>query len=179
MSDKRITPSYLGEQRRLHADPRGYGARGDKWADTVASIAREMGPIDAILDYGCGQNTLAATLSGQGFRTRSYDPAIRAFDEEPKPADLVVCTDVLEHVEEECMVAVLSHLAQLCRRKLFVVISLVETSKTLSDGRQAHITLWPVEKWVKALDFAGFDLLHVIPNRPDKQFCAVFKRKKP
>lgn len=175
----RITPAYLEEQKRLHASPRGYGANGDKWADTVEHVAREMGKIDAILDYGCGQNTLAAALAARGFKTRSYDPAIPAFDHEPAPADLVVCTDVLEHVEIESMPAVLSHLAQLCRRKLFVVISLVETSKTLSDGRQAHITLRPVETWLEWLVFAGFELRQVIPNRPDKQFCAVFKRKKP
>lgn len=176
----RISPAYLEEQRRLHADPRGYGGRGDKWFKTVAVIAESMGKIDAILDYGCGQNTLAAALGGMGFRTRSYDPALPAFDAEPDASDLVVCTDVLEHVEGDCVGAVLAHLAALTRLSLFVVVSLVETSKTLSDGRQAHITLHPAEWWRARIEAAGFRLSAVIdPKKPGKEFVAIFARTAP
>lgn len=174
----RITPAYLAEQKRLHADPRGYGTRGRKWADEVEAIIARLGKIDAVLDYGCGQNTLAAELASRGHRTRSYDPALPAFSHEPLRADLVTCTDVLEHVEEQCVPAVLQHLAQLTRRALFVVIALNETDKKLSDGRQAHITLRPPGWWVTGIEGFGFKLVATIPNRPDKQFVALFERIK-
>lgn len=174
----RITPAYLAEQKKLHADPRGYGMRGAKWADEVENCIARLPTCDAVLDYGCGGNSLAETLKARGHRTRSYDPAIPAFAHEPLRSDLVTCTDVLEHVEEDCVFAVLDHLAQLTRRGLFVVVSLVETSKTLSDGRQAHITLRPASWWVTGIEAAGFRLLATIPNRPDKQFVGFFERTK-
>lgn len=174
----RISPEYLAEQRKLHADPRGYGQRGAKWADQVQTIALRMGKMDAILDYGCGANTLAAELSSRGLRTRSYDPAIPAFDHEPPPTDLVVCTDVLEHVEPACILPVLSHLAQLTKRQLFVVISLVETDKKLSDGRSAHVLVKPAEWWRQSLHLAGFQIVQVFNIKPEKQLAALFERAK-
>lgn len=174
----RITPAYLAEQKILHADPRGYGTKGRKWADEVESIIARLGKIDAVLDYGCGGNTLAAELASRGHRTRSYDPAIPAFAHDPLRSDLVTCTDVLEHVEEPCVAAVLEHLAALTRRQLFVVISLVETAKLLSDGRQAHITLKPAPWWVTGIEGFGFKLVATIPNRPEKQFVGLFERTK-
>lgn len=172
----RITPAMLAEQKRLHADPRGYGQRGYKWAETVEIILLGMGQVDAVLDYGCGANTLAAELVTRGYRTRSYDPAIPAFDELPQASDLVVCTDVLEHVEEESIPAVLNHLARLARRKLFVVISLVTTDKTMSDGRSAHVTIKPAAWWITGIEGFGFRLVQVMPIRTDKQIAGLFER---
>jgi len=176
-----ITPEYLEQQRIMHARPRGYGGGGSRWADQVAALAESLGQVDAILDYGCGQNTLAPVLMSKGFRIRSYDPAVRAFDAEQLRSDLVVCTDVLEHVEEQCVDAFLEHLAQLCRRRLFVVIGLKPTDKTLPDGRQAHITLRPPHVWRQAIEAAGFDFVQWITGQDLaetlKHFGAIFQRK--
>lgn len=172
----RISPAYLAEQKRLHADPRGYGTKGFKWAETIAAVADHFSPVASILDYGCGANTLAAALQKMGFRTSSYDPALPEFAAEPAPADLVTCCDVLEHVEPDCVPAVLEHLAALSGRALFVVVSLVTTDKRLSDGRSAHITIWTADAWIAAIEAAGFTLCDTVSIRPEKQFVGIFER---
>lgn len=176
--DDLISPDYLEEQRVLHAAPRGYGQRGDKWAKTVAGIV-ERHHVTSILDYGCGQGSLALALPQLGIV--EYDPAIAGKDEPPtRTFDLVVCTDVLEHVESDKIDAVVRHISRLTERYLVAVVSLVPTSKTLTDGRQAHILLRSREWWrciFEAHDFvARCDLPSPDPRKAEKEFAAFLKR---
>ncbi len=168
-----ISPAYLAEQRRLHADPRGYGQRGRKWADLVAEMCVGLRGA-SVLDYGCGQGSLAQALDGRPgvLRVAEYDPAIPGKDERPAFADVVVCTDVLEHVEGPYIPAVIDHLATLARRRLLAVVSLVETAKTLSDGRQAHVSLHPAGFWRDQLS-RRFTILDEPQVKPEKQWIAV------
>lgn len=177
-----ISDAYLEEQRRLHADPRGYGTKGRKWAPHVGMVAAHYA-LQSVLDYGCGQGSLAANLRGaHGWYfddVREYDPAVYGKASPPEPAELVVCTDVLEHVEEEKLDAVLAHLAALTHRALFLVVSLIPTAKTLSDGRQAHITLHPAAWWVGRLEAHGFEVAEVLSVSPEKQWVATLLKKAP
>lgn len=173
-----ISPAYLEAQRQLHADPRGYGQRGSKWADTVRALAIRFA-AGSILDYGCGQGSLARALKAQPeswYRIEEYDPAVRGKDARPSFADLVVCTDVLEHVEGDHVTAVIADLQMLTRKALLVVISLIPTGKTLPDGRQAHITLKDVDAW-RTLFSARFDILDELAIKPEKQWVAVLTQK--
>jgi 2-polyprenyl-3-methyl-5-hydroxy-6-metoxy-1,4-benzoquinol methylase len=171
-----ISDAYVQEQRRLHADPRGYGTKGRKWALFIDQVADHFG-LPEILDYGAGQGSLAQELRRLGWEfVAEYDPAIEGKDKAPAPADLVVCTDVLEHVEPDKVDAVVDHLASLARRALFVVISLVPTAKTLSDGRQAHISLHPVDWWVERLE-RHFRVVEVMAVKPEKQWVATLLKK--
>jgi 2-polyprenyl-3-methyl-5-hydroxy-6-metoxy-1,4-benzoquinol methylase len=170
-----ISPAYLQEQIRLHAQPRGYGQRGSKWAKTVLRIADEF-QCRTVLDYGCGQGSLAVALTGT-LAVSEYDPAIRGKESLPEPADLVVCTDVLEHVESPKIYAVVGHLARLTKKKLFLVVSLVETAKTLSDGRQAHILIRNVDWWKYLLRAHHFNVIRELQVGPKekwhKQWVAI------
>jgi 2-polyprenyl-3-methyl-5-hydroxy-6-metoxy-1,4-benzoquinol methylase len=186
-----ISEAYLEEQRILHASPRGYGGRGDKWASFVLELLKAHS-LASMLDYGCGQGSLCrALLDGFGdFRIvegfdgmvelREYDPAIPGKDEPPSaPADLVVCTDVLEHIEHDKIHAVLCHLRELTGRALFVVVSLVPTAKTLRNGKQAHILLRSEEWWRYQFEEHDFALGKTVkgrdPKKDHKQFAAVWK----
>lgn len=177
MPDPRlISPAYLAEQRRLHGDPRGYGTKGRKWAVHVDHVACHY-HWPTILDYGAGQGSLVQELRRMGWQhLAEYDPAVDQKDGPPSPADLVVCTDVLEHIEPDLVDNVLADLGRLALRGLFVVISLVPTAKTLSDGRQAHISLHAASWWADKLS-EHFTLLEVIGVSPEKQWVAVLKKK--
>lgn len=170
-----ISPPYCQEQRRLHADPRGYGGRGRKWAPQVLELVAECDGA-SVLDYGCGQGSLAAALSGQPgvLRIAEYDPAIAGKAGRPTFADIVVCTDVMEHVEDRCLEAVIEHLSTLTRKLLFLVVSLVPTAKTLSDGRQAHISIHDVSFWRAAFG-KRFSIVRELTVKPEKQWVAVLK----
>ena len=170
-----ISKPYRRELATLHRAPRGFGGKGHRWADDVEAIARRYNVRGHVLDYGCGRNSLAEELRTRRFKTRSYDPAIKLFAGMPKPADMVVCCDVLEHVEPETLEGVLSHIADLIQVVGFFVVSTVETAKTLSDGRQAHISLHPREWWIAKFGerFRIRETLDGPAYRPEKQVVAV------
>jgi 2-polyprenyl-3-methyl-5-hydroxy-6-metoxy-1,4-benzoquinol methylase len=176
-----ISPEYLQEQCRLHAEPRGYGQRGHKWSAKVNEIIW-VHQCASVLDYGCGQGSLVQSLRLTGRKVngvfveyQEYDPAIPEKDLLPAPADLVICTDVLEHVEDDKIGAVLAHLCGLVRKRLFVVISLVETAKTLSDGRQAHILLRSPDWWRNEFERRGMQILQEPQIKPEKQWVALLQ----
>lgn len=142
-----ITPGYLAEQRALHANDSPYGSRGYNWAFQIAGIAL-LENCQTILDYGCGKGALGRSLRQyRGFRVQDYDPAVSDYVKSPSPADLVVSMDVIEHVEPECLDAVIADLHRLTKRLLFVGISTRLAGRTLSDGRNAHISLHDGEWW--------------------------------
>jgi 2-polyprenyl-3-methyl-5-hydroxy-6-metoxy-1,4-benzoquinol methylase len=155
-----ISPKYQVMQRILHAQPRGYGGRGDKWAVTVLALIAEL-EASSVLDYGCGQGSLRRAVMASdppGVRFDEYDPAIPGKDGLPSFADLVVCTDVLEHIEPERLDAVLMHLGRLARKAVFAVISLKDSNKILADGRNAHLIQRPSTWWRRRLEAAGFTI---------------------
>jgi hypothetical protein len=100
----------------------------------------------SVLDYGCGKGTLAASIGNT--IVSEYDPAIEGKDSPPEPADLVVCTDVLEHIEPQLLDNVLKHLASLTnRRLLFNIATKYALSHTLPDGRNPHLIVKPAWWW--------------------------------
>lgn len=160
-----ITPAYLEMQRILHAAPRGYGGRGEKWAGIVLQIALAY-RATSVLDYGCGQGSLKRVLDTHplgAMRIAEYDPAIPGKDALPEPADLVNVTDVLEHIEPECLPAVLHHIRMLAKKVVFAVISTKDSNKVLSDGRNAHVIIQSGTWWKEQLRHAGFTL-HTPPS---------------
>lgn len=163
-----ISMDYLETQKALHAAPRGYGGGGHAWADTVRALAAQY-DCWSVLDYGCGQGTLAAALRGSLFTVREYDPAIPGKDGMPSFADLVVSSDVLEHIEPEKLDAVLVHIRLLARKVVFLVVNTRIANKVLPDGRNAHLIIEPVEWWEARLQAAGFTRLPDPAVWPEKK----------
>jgi hypothetical protein len=142
-----ITREYLALQRDLHTRFNyGYGA------DSVecAQLIRDMRDVSSVLDYGCGRGSLGRLIN-QDFDVREYDPCIEGKDGLPKPADVVVCADVLEHIEPDCLESVLKHLKHLVLNKLILVIATKPSSKIMSNGQQAHLLVKPSFWWTEKI----------------------------
>lgn len=146
---KLITPGYAELNAQLHQSNPNYGTSSEKWVGTVRKLAGFLGNAD-ILDYGCGKQCLTAGLPE--LHVRGYDPAIPGLDTAPEPADLVVCTDVLEHVEPELVDNVLDDLARVTRMLGFFTVATQPALKVLADGRNAHLTQQPIEWWLERLE---------------------------
>ncbi len=178
-----ISLPYLREQVMLHSAPRGYGQKGGKWTVTVWEVIKAFEPVASVLDYGCGQSALADNLRAAplGLAVQQYDPAVCPHDVLPEPADLVVCTDVLEHIEPEKLSGVLAHLRSLVRKAIFLVVALDPTGKVLTDGRNAHLIQESPEWWQAQLEAAGFDCrpidatipIHLAPEKRSKRWITV------
>ena len=123
----------------------------------VAGIMQSNG-LTHLLDYGCGRNT--SLLKGfqkikkelpNGFRYQAYDPGVPKYADQPIPAELVCCIDVLEHIEPELLENVLDHLAELTEVLCFLTIHTGPAGKVLSDGRNAHLIQKPPQWWLPKL----------------------------
>lgn len=133
-----ITPAYRKLNRQLHETRPDYGADHFGWSRYARTLVEGNG-YRTVLDYGCGKGNLAKALADTGADIREYDPAIPGKTKKPAPAELVTCTDVLEHIEPACLDAVLRDLRRVTERRLFVTIYTKPSRKTLADGRNAHL----------------------------------------
>lgn len=129
------TAEYAALQRDFHLARPDYGVSGSRYADQVLQMAQRMGTRE-ILDYGCGKCTLQKSVP---FPIQNYDPFIPEHAARPEPADLVVCTDVMEHVEPQFVDSVLAEIALLAKQAVFFQIATRPASKQLPDGRNAHL----------------------------------------
>ena len=144
----RYTEEYKALQLQLHAAG-GYGTSGHKHAQRIAQLARQLETRE-VLDYGCGQHTLSKAMP---FKINEYDPFLPGYDAEPEPHDLVVCSDVLEHIEPLFLAEVLHHLFDITKKVLFVDVACRPAKKVLADGRNAHLIQWSPTEWLQ--EFLG------------------------
>lgn len=142
-----ISSEYAALNRQLHTDNLAYGVGGGKHAETVLKISKSLDST-SILDYGCGKGYLAKQIP---FPIWEYDPAIAGKEASPRPADIVVCTDVLEHIEPEKLVYVLSDLKRVTKKVGYFTIHTGPAIKLLADGRNAHLIQKDKKWWTKQL----------------------------
>lgn len=152
------TPEYKQQLVEMH-ETTGWGGGGHKHARAVLDLCREHETLD-VLDYGCGKGTLKFALTEyDGILPeciKEYDPGIPGKDAPPEPADIVVCTDVLEHVEPHLVDEICADLARVTRKVAYVLIVMQPSGKVLPDGRNAHLTLMSSTEWQRKLFDAGF-----------------------
>ncbi len=162
-----ISKEYAELNKQLHATRPDYGNKADMWSDDIFTMATAL-KTESILDYGCGKAALAKTLP---YQIQSYDPAITAYESRPRPADLVVCCDVLEHVEPEYLDNVLDDLHDLTKIVVYMTVATIPAKKSLADGRNAHLTVENYKWWLRKL-WDRFEMTNY-QNFDKKLFCFV------
>lgn len=150
-----ISEKYREQNKQLHSTGH-YGISGYKLMHEVGRLCEELGTKD-VLDYGCGQRTLEGAL---GFPIQNYDPAIEGLEQPPRPAEIVVCGDVLEHIEPECLDAVLDDLKRVTKNIGLYLVDFRPSQKFLPDGRNAHLIQQPADWWFPKL-FQRFSTVQV------------------
>lgn len=115
----------------------------------VNEIIERLG-VTHLLDYGCGSRlSLAKALKCFHRLTyQAYDPGVAKFSAPPTPAQMVCCVDVLEHIEPDCINAVLDDLKRLTEAVFFGTVATGPAAKSLSDGRNAHLIQQPLKWWL-------------------------------
>ena len=170
-----ISRNYLSQQRQMHLNPR-YGAASKKFAWAVEKLIAEHDPA-SILDYGAGKGALKHGLGHAviGRRFAEYDPAIPRMRKLPKGRfDLVCCIDVLEHIEPECLPAVLKAIRKKTGKVAFLTVHTGPAGKALPDGRNAHLIQKPGQWWEARLR-EHFDSVLMVPENETTIFmlCEV------
>ncbi|MGE0366991.1 MAG: methyltransferase domain-containing protein [Phycisphaerales bacterium] len=152
-----ISKEYAHTLREMHEDHPNWGRDGAKWLDAIISRLYRIPAITSILDYGCGKGAFKIEMRqhtlGERLTIVEYDPGIKDKSSPPiMPCDLVVCTDVMEHVEEDKVAGVIAHIASLTAREAFFVINTRPARAVLPDGRNAHICQRNTQWWLEQLD---------------------------
>ena len=160
-----ISDAYRAEQRKLHGNKR-YGVASLTYAPLVSKLLK-IGNCRSLSDYGAGKCNLKVALrlrDGGPVAYQPYDPAFPDYGA-PRPADLVTCIDVLEHIEPDLLDNVLDELSSITTRLAFLTVHTRPAKKVLSDGRNAHLIQEPPSWWLDRLS-ARFEIQHLqaVPN---------------
>ena len=126
-----------------------WGVSASMMIDYIEQLMRDTG-VDTVLDYGAGSSGVLARDLPQripGLQVISYEPGVPHMAARPDPAPFVLCIDVLEHVEPEYVDAVLDDLKRVTIKHGFFNVATEPAGRILPDGRNAHLTIQPVEWW--------------------------------
>ena len=143
-----ISSEYRSLNEQLHRENLAYGVSGERHAPVVMKLCETL-KTKNVLDYGCGKGRLGRAIP---WAIAEYDPAVPGKTETPKPADIVICTDVLEHIEPDKLIFVLDDLSRCVRQVGYFTICTAPAQKTLADGRNAHLILQGIEWWKQKLE---------------------------
>ena len=142
-----ISEAYRQEQEKLHENP-NYGRASLAYAPVVSRLINNLNVKD-VLDYGAGKGRLSESIIvDHRVSVTNYDPAVEKWSDAPKPHEFVACIDVLEHVEPEYLDSVLDDLKRVTEKYAILSVHTGKAMKTLSDGRNAHLTIKPLEWWL-------------------------------
>jgi len=137
---------YVKQLNELHQKKMTFGDRtglGDiqQWIDKYKP--------KTFLDYGCGKGGLVNTLNDITPNSCvGYDPGYPEYANEPSaPAEMLISTDVLEHIEPEYIENVLQHIDSLFTRVAYLLIATCPAKKRLPDGRNAHLIQQEPDWW--------------------------------
>ena len=179
-----ISDYMLKMNKNLHKDAKNYGASTcddvgisdhvGRMAVLAGQMIRNYGDV-TILDYGCGKKEFEQRMPPiNGLSIHSYDPCIEGFDDPPEQADIVVCLDVLEHVELEYLNDVLDDIERVTGKLCYMSICTTVASKFYSDGQNMHLIQADYEWWYPKLR-KRFDVTEV--HRTKKHFNVMLQKK--
>jgi hypothetical protein len=142
--------SKIGLYQQLHAHA-AYGNTSVKNLRFLRPHLTLRQPA-SLLDYGCGQSRLLEALEmDENVQLTRYDPAIPAFSARPSvAADVLLNIDVLEHVPESELDAVLADMRSLGKDAV-IVIDTQPAVQILANGENAHCTLHDAGWWAERL----------------------------
>ncbi len=154
--DDLASPYYRDQLGEAHTVKK-WGTGGYSHVPMAAKFAREL-EASSILDYGSGRGTFKTEWRKQGLPggVIEFDPGFPDKAVIPKPADMVVCTDVLEHVEPEKLDAVLTHIFRIGRKGAYLVIATKASNKVLPDGRNSHLIQKGLDYWQSKIETLGY-----------------------
>lgn len=137
----------IDQYRLLHEIAPDYGKSSELMVNDLYDLCRNLKP-KSILDFGCGKSNLVDAIGERLDATAyRYDPAIPQYSKLPvSSADLVINTDVLEHLDEAEVALVLADISKI-GRNVFFNISIRPAQKVLPNGENAHATIRDAVWW--------------------------------
>lgn len=168
---------YQQQLKQVHASnpERPWGTTGARnFGDYVVKFLEERAnQITTVLDFGAGRGSLGAYVTDRvSVEWTNYDPGIPEYDSVPTGQfDLVVSSDVLEHIEPEHIDETLHQIAKWAKKAQFHHIACDASDGRLPDGRDMHLITEKLDWWLPKFDVDGWSVMYAAQ-------CAVRKRGK-
>lgn len=145
-----ISENYRAILRETHEQYPNWGTTAHKHTENVNNLIASI-EAKTILDYGCGKGILKHAIKDtitDEIMYIEYDPGIPGKDTRPAGQyDLVICLDVMEHIEPHQLQAVMEHLKLVIGKLGFFVISNRYAKGRLIDGQNAHLIVEGPSWW--------------------------------
>jgi hypothetical protein len=152
-----LTPEYKAQLVRKHQiSP--WGGSGWIWIpEIVKLVVLYKLKRPTVLEYGSGRRTFKKTMDWAmpHVEVHEYDPGVPEIDLLPLPGttfDLVLNTDVMEHVEEQFVEQTFDRLYGYCRYAVVFNIACTPSKSTLPNGQNAHVTVKPPQWWKEHIE---------------------------
>jgi len=159
---------YLNEYKTLHEQKSKF--RGSSLISYIVPIKKLISDnkCKTLLDYGCGK-ALAYSDDYAEFEIKKplpeyweldsytlYDPAYPKYSKEPTGKyDVVICTDVLEHIPEQDLDWVINKVVKYSNKIVFFNICTVPALKHFKEGKfkgqNLHISVFEDQWWIKKI----------------------------
>lgn len=138
------------EYRLMHKANKFRGVSLRKHMDEINEIIEEEG-IDTLLDYGCGGACHVGSYKASSVSL--YDPYNEKYEKKPTGTfEMVVCTDVLEHVIPEDIFDVVADIISYAEKVVYLSIATYPASKKFKDGTNVHLLVRSQDWWDQLLD---------------------------
>jgi len=169
-----FSQAHIDAQKKIHEECPAYGAASMVFAPMVSELINANN-VRTLLDYGAGSGQVPQNLElNHRIDVQLYDPAVPKFEEAPKPAEMVICLDVLDAVEDGCVEDVLDNLKQLTEKMAFFSINTKPSQDEEADtsNRIFHSVEWWLPKLMERFELHYF-------SRIDTGFVVVLKSLTP
>lgn len=125
-----------------------------RYRTQIAKIMRDA-QAQRVLDFGCGAgeayrkpHRLHRDWGLRWFDVTLHDPAFPEHAVPPRGKfDVVLCSDVLEHVPEAEVPEFVATLFSHAKRHVWASVCCRPAKKTFPDGTNLHVTLKPIDWW--------------------------------
>lgn len=133
--------------RVVHQENEKYGTGMDFHFPYIAAMMIHL-HAKSLVNFGCGKSQLANQLQKYGLNeVCNYDPAIPELSNLPsKEYDVLINTDVLEHIPEPELDGVLQTFKKLSATSINIP-DLQKAKLILPNGENAHCTLKTPDEW--------------------------------
>jgi SAM-dependent methyltransferase len=152
MSEKLI-PAY---RQLAAAGGNFHGLSIVRYKDAIGRLIFQL-EAKSILDFGCGRGDaysapykLWKTWGLDWPGVHLYDPSFKEHNVLPpegKQFDLVICSDVLEHIPEDEVDEFIARLFKYARKGVWASVCTRPAKKQFPDGTNLHCTLHPMDWW--------------------------------
>lgn len=134
----------------------------EKWPDRFE--------VESVIDFGCGNGAFSLEMHNRGVEVLAIDISGNAPSQEckdalgknfivqplwhavPRRAQLGVCCDVMEHMDERTVPMVLETIASACDRLFLKIAKFNEGWGTKVIQQRLHLTVQPDEWWLEQLN---------------------------